>query len=177
MIEGANHNETNVAVAIIDEPTFVGKSRVLLSYLQHRLSRLDTHFPDSLPSPLPKIRLTFLQGFDTLERLFSARYYSSEADMSSSIRHFLSPSGDDSAIVCAHRKSIVSEGRERTMAAAREFILSGHLTFISIGEEEQTYSSSEVRATRSQGDERWKKQVTDKIKEYIIKHSLYLNST
>lgn len=134
----------NVAVAIIDEPTFVGKSKILRAFLQQRLatilSSLD-HQDESVASPQPQ--LTFLLGFDTLERLFSPRYYvttpppksptysessstiaalnpyitpPSEVDtenesmrhMLASLRDFLSPSGDDSRVVCARRVSVPS---------------------------------------------------------------------
>ncbi|KAF4596224.1 hypothetical protein EYR38_007601 [Pleurotus pulmonarius] len=103
--------ESNVAVAIIDEPTFVGKSTKLLTFLRNRLARMSDGVGSSETCE-PK--LTFLLGFDTLERLLSPRYYAA-ADgpagsdpteiMMGSLRRFLSPAplGDDSAIVCARR--------------------------------------------------------------------------
>ncbi|KAI0733606.1 Nucleotidylyl transferase [Fomitopsis betulina] len=109
----------NVAVAIIDEPTFVGKSTVLLSYLRHRLSAHPASL--SAPAPLhlppssnpqtsvahadsdtsitqdapwtptvPRPQLTFLVGTDTLERLFAPRYYASPDAMRDALHRFLS---------------------------------------------------------------------------------------
>ncbi|KAF7424102.1 hypothetical protein PC9H_009405 [Pleurotus ostreatus] len=103
--------ESNVAVAIIDEPTFVGKSTKLLTFLRNRLAGMSERAGSSA---MYEPKLTFLLGFDTLERLLSPRYYAA-ADapagsdsmeiMMVSLRRFLSPAplGDDSAIVCARR--------------------------------------------------------------------------
>ncbi|PAV16196.1 Nucleotidylyl transferase [Pyrrhoderma noxium] len=91
----------NVAVGIIDEPTFVKKSSTLRSALQNQLSSLLTSTPNrgsdsdnSNPMPYsepqsfnpakiglgiginhPEIQLHFLMGTDTLERLLAPRYY------------------------------------------------------------------------------------------------------
>ncbi|KAF5342604.1 hypothetical protein D9611_001407 [Ephemerocybe angulata] len=114
----ASHHGHNVAIAIIDEPTFVGKSRVLQEYLRVRLASLS-------PTPSPAdsdsevqghpTQLSFIVGLDTLERLFSPRYYApapgedesvtAEQNMISALSRMLSPypSGDDSLIVCARR--------------------------------------------------------------------------
>ncbi|KAF9493168.1 hypothetical protein BDN71DRAFT_1450722 [Pleurotus eryngii] len=103
--------ESNVAVAIIDEPTFVGKSTKLLTFLRNRLAGMSERAGSSA---MYEPKLNFLLGFDTLERLLSPRYYAA-ADapagsdsmqiMMASLRRFLSPAplGDDSAIVCARR--------------------------------------------------------------------------
>jgi len=125
--------EANVAVAIIDEPTFVGKSRILLAFLQRRLTSLTLSPtappPHESPHPMPvekstssqdsiqpQPQLTFLLGFDTLERLLSPRYYTfSSSDpttqMLSSLRKFFShsPEGDDSRVVCARRGASPSD--------------------------------------------------------------------
>ena len=79
-------DNSNIAIAIIDEPTFIGKSTALLTFLRNRLARS----PEPVPKPNPK--LTFLVGLDTLERLFSPRYYPSEESMIRSLRHFFDQS-------------------------------------------------------------------------------------
>ncbi|KAF5337921.1 hypothetical protein D9758_013117 [Tetrapyrgos nigripes] len=98
-----------VAVAIIDEPTFVGKSRMLQTFLRERIERLSSEAPSkSRPHPC---QLTFLLGYDTLERFFAPRYYTKDpsspaavAQMHNSLRGFFSPrEGDGSRIVCARR--------------------------------------------------------------------------
>jgi nicotinamide-nucleotide adenylyltransferase len=74
---------TNVAIAITNEPTFVRKSEALLAFLKQK-------FTSSPIRPFPTIELTFLVGSDTLERLFSPRYYLSETNMRASLQKFLS---------------------------------------------------------------------------------------
>ncbi|ETW83294.1 hypothetical protein HETIRDRAFT_409165, partial [Heterobasidion irregulare TC 32-1] len=66
--------DNNTAVAIIDEPTFVGKSTALIAFLRSHLLQLSLSPPASVVS---SIELSFVQGFDTLERLLSPRYYDS----------------------------------------------------------------------------------------------------
>ena len=140
----------NVAVAIIDEPTFVGKSTALLSYLRHRLSAhpasLSAPAPPHLPassgsemsaaraapnasvmredaSKPPRPQLTFLVGTDTLERLFAPRYYASPEAMRAALRRFLSahPDGDDARVVCA-RRTLSSSGDHEHEAKLRAAI-------------------------------------------------------
>lgn len=179
----------NVAIAIIDEPTFVGKSTLLLRFLQARLSTVVgfSNPPNDISdgrdasymSPLPK--LTFLLGFDTLVRLFFPKYYPSEQVMVQMLQTFLSPDQEDCRIVCAHRRSTSTdktfqEIQDRTFEVAHEFITSSRITFIDIGFEEQTYSSSEVRAKVALGDGTWRRMVTDAIANYIIKQGIYSDS-
>ncbi len=95
----------NAAIAIIDEPTFVGKSRVLRQALVRILA--------GTPAPAPvvaiaDIELTFLIGHDTLARLVSPRYYPSETAMLASLRTFMSADaagGDRSRVVSAQRSA------------------------------------------------------------------------
>ncbi|KAJ3905228.1 Nucleotidylyl transferase [Lentinula edodes] len=107
-LRDANDHESNnnVAVAIIDEPTFVGKSKLLRTLLKERLRAM---------SLMSEVELTFILGIDTLERLFDTKYYeSSEEKMFKALRGFFAPpspgsstindeSGDGSRIVCARR--------------------------------------------------------------------------
>lgn len=189
----------NVAVAIIDEPTFVGKSSKLLSFLRERLantfsslssspssSRLPIFTQSDLGTTLiPKPQLTFLQGFDTLERLFSPRYYSSEDEMLRSLRNFFSVDGDDSRVVCARRASgsrrdsdeaMQQEMREqRAMEAAKEFMSSERVMLIDIGDDVRTISSTEVRDKISKGDEEWRRLVPQSIAKFITEEHLYNN--
>ncbi|PPQ94470.1 hypothetical protein CVT25_001103 [Psilocybe cyanescens] len=170
----ASLESANVAIAIIDEPTFVGKSEALLAFLQSRFA--------SLPPPTPTaegIELTFLVGHDTLERLFSPRYYPSEEAMMHSLRKFLSPApeGDSSRIVSARREIASQSGEDNTMSLAKEFMDSGKIATIDLGDEISKYSSTTVR--RSLGslgwgqDSLWRKLVTGDVAEYIIGQHLY----
>ena len=175
----------NVAVGIIDEPTFVGKSNALLCFLQTRLATVveSSHSANSISDkrdasyPLPSPKFTFLLGFDTLVRLFSPEYYPSEEVMVQMLRSFLSPD-QDCHIVCAYRRS-ASAGKtfqDRALKVAHEFITNDRIAFVDIGTEEQTYSSSEVRAKLSAGDVKWKRLVTDAIANYIIERGIYSGS-
>ncbi|KIK99955.1 hypothetical protein PAXRUDRAFT_822131 [Paxillus rubicundulus Ve08.2h10] len=177
----------NVAIAIIDEPTFVGKSATLLRFLRTRLaSPMNSSSLSSATGrqegafPLPYPELTFLLGYDTLGRLFSPKYYPSEEIMSQMLQAFLSPNEEGCRIVCAHRtipETSQKELRGKTLEVAQEFIASGRIILIDIGAREQTYSSSEVRAKVAAGDEAWKYLVTGVIANYIMGNALYAQPT
>ena len=166
----------NVAIAIIDKPTFVQKSSALLNFLQRRLT-----------TPLP-LELTFLVGLDTLERLFSPRYYTSESDMMASLRQFLSaaPEGDNSRIVCAKRVSSPAEAAQTSEdipSLAKEFRESDRIVIIDIGDIVNRYSSSAIRSSIGRfglgqtvdQDGGWKSMVTREIADYIVEQQLYVD--
>ncbi|KAI0635635.1 hypothetical protein C8Q77DRAFT_1216248 [Trametes polyzona] len=177
---------TNVAVAIIDEPTFVGKSSLLLTFLTtHLASLLPTPSPPSTaPSTAPPApKLTFLMGTDTVARLFAPRYYPSDAAMRAALTRFLSRDGDDAHVVCARRTSrgvprAEEERVEREMAEFARTIVphEARLAFVDIGEDVAAYSSSEVRELRAEGSGRWRDMVAPNIAEYIVAHDLYVTS-
>ncbi|KAJ6466595.1 hypothetical protein C8R47DRAFT_951775, partial [Mycena vitilis] len=100
--ESVERAETyQVAIGIIDEPTFVGKASKLLVFMEHRLSGLGV-------AP-PRPQLTFLLGMsDTLERVLAPRYYGSsptdpdaETKMYASLHRFFAP--EHPHRVCAAR--------------------------------------------------------------------------
>jgi nicotinamide-nucleotide adenylyltransferase len=104
----------NVAIAITDEPTFVGKSKVLQEYLKARLASLPPETTPQSPVGSRNTQLSFIVGLDTLERLFSPKYYppssgsqaTHEDTMIKMLSRMLSPpsqGGDDSLVVCARR--------------------------------------------------------------------------
>jgi len=173
------YETANVAIAIIDKPTFVGKSSALLDFLQRRLT-----------TPLP-LELTFLVGLDTLERLFSSRYYTSETDMMTSLRQFFSAAGDNSRIVCAKRVSSPIETAQSaenlddfaSLVLAKEFRESDRIVIIDIGNVVNSYSSSAVRSAIGRSgfgqnidqDGGWKSMVTREIADYIVEQRLYVD--
>ncbi|KAJ7170933.1 hypothetical protein C8R43DRAFT_981610 [Mycena crocata] len=167
---GVNSNQ--VAIAIIDEPTFVGKSSKLLAFLELRLSGLGF-------TP-PRPQLTFLLGFDTLERVFAPRYYGAsptdpdaEAHMFSSLHKFFSAEHDNARVVCARRVPASAE-EATTLALADRFLSKQRVVLTDIGETEQTYSSTAVRnAIGRRDDHSWKNMVSPGVKEYIVKERLY----
>ncbi|KAI0707164.1 hypothetical protein C8Q76DRAFT_748180 [Earliella scabrosa] len=174
----------NVAVAIIDEPTFVGKSAILLDFLRRRIAELDSPAPSlSLsPSPSPSPKLTFLMGTDTIVRLFASRYYADEQAMKAALHRFLSPTEDDSRVICARRvgysKGVTGAVEEQLEVEIpdilRDVVPADKIVFADIGEKERTYSSSEVRETIARHDSGWKTMVTEGITQYILNSNLYL---
>ena len=173
----------NVAIAITDESTFVGKSEVLLAFLRQKLLSLSASPKD--------IELTFLVGQDTLERLFSSRYYSSDAVMTKALHRFLSPApeGDNSRLVSATRAPGTSSNEHKsaiTSYLVHQYLSSGRLTIVDIGEEESTYSSSAVRnaialeeyAPRDpEARQTWRNLVTTEVADYIVQEKLFTNKS
>ncbi|KAI0368774.1 Nucleotidylyl transferase [Pilatotrama ljubarskyi] len=185
ILDEAAPHDSNVAVAIIDEPTFVGKSAILRDFLTRRISALLDPAKVTAASPSvvpPSPKLTFLMGTDTVVRLFAPRYYASEDAMMEALQHFMSSDGDDSRIICARRVSSgVPRAEEQRIEAdmaefARKIVPYQRLSFVDIGERECTYSSSEVRQLVASGDERWRSMVTPSISEYIVANTLYFAS-
>ncbi|KAG6334485.1 hypothetical protein ID866_4596 [Astraeus odoratus] len=176
-----SHISDTVAVAIIDEPTFVGKSAVLLSSLREKLASLHSlSANDSAAGAMvPPTKLTFLLGFDTLERIFSPRYYTSREDMMQRLRHFLSPEGQNCDVICARRErasvsvQASSAEAEGVLDISNEFIVSERIHLIDIGEVEQTFSSTLVRAAVAAGDDYWRQMVAQPVADYIIQNELY----
>jgi nicotinamide-nucleotide adenylyltransferase len=176
----------NVAIAIIGEPTFVGKAAVLRHFLRARVAGLyaldrSAITPASGEISLPGVRLVFLMGFDTLVRLLSPRYYASEIAMMDALRLFLSPEGDDCYVVCARRTpagvehTVQEELEAKTLSAAKEFVEKERIALIDIGADE--ISSSEVRTKVAAKDETWRGLVTASVADYITQNRLYASET
>ncbi|TBU62885.1 hypothetical protein BD310DRAFT_917338 [Dichomitus squalens] len=184
----AQTHDRNVAVAIIDEPTFVGKSAILLDFLRQRISDLQQQQPSGVvlsspPEEPPSPKLTFLMGTDTIVRFFAPRYYADEHAMTVALRRFLSPDENDSRIICARR---VSKGlstaeevevESQLPAFVSEILPTNRISFVDIGEQERTYSSSEVREMLASHQETWNSMVPRSIAEYIVEHNLYSPSS
>ncbi|KAF9560501.1 hypothetical protein CPC08DRAFT_473627 [Agrocybe pediades] len=169
----------NVAIAIIDEPTFVGKSEAFRAFLKHRFSQPQFTQQDIA---IDSVELSFLVGLDTLERLFSPRYYPSETDMMSKLYKFLSPSpeGDNARIVSARRtmtQSDIVQPKDNSLERAKPFMEAGRIAVIDIGRDISTYSSTTVRRSLNSvglsGDSVWRKLVTKSVADYILENELY----
>jgi len=164
--------EHQVAIGIIDEPTFVGKASKLLAFMDQRLSGLGF-------AP-PRPQLTFLQGLDTLERLLAPRYYGAsptdpdaESKMFAALHKFFAPEYDNARVVCARRASS-SSTESATLKLAERFLSEQRIVLIDIGEAEQTYSSTAVRSALGRRDDQsWKALVSPGVREYITKEMLY----
>lgn len=203
-------NAANVAVAIIDEPTFINKSSVLRSFLLDHLFNLEKYkagtdgtIARSIDSQ--RIQLTFLMGFDTLERFLAPRYYvsskttansseDSEADMLAVLDKFFAaaPAGDNSQIVCAHR-SLSSTLQTETTSKAE--MTAGEVTASTIEKTlalAQTFllngsltfirlSESDASLSSSKVRARvakgldWKQMVAHHVENFIEEQSLYIS--
>jgi len=165
--EDLDHGSWNVAVAVCQEPTFVGKSIALKAFLQRRLV--------DLGSRSKTVDLTFLLGYDTLERLFEPRYYGSEESMKKALQGLLTASGDDSRVLCARRSAGMSYSQTESdiMEKAKEYIESGAVTLADIGEVERVLSSSEIREDIRTGSSNWESKVPATIAAYIKEEHLY----
>ncbi|KAJ7018807.1 hypothetical protein C8F04DRAFT_1149988 [Mycena alexandri] len=167
----ADAGEHQVAIGIIDEPTFVGKASKLLAFLEQRLG--------VAPVPL-RPQLTFLLGLDTLERVLAPRYYGSspidpeaETKMFASLHKFFSAEHDNARVVCA-RRAATSSTEAQTLKLAERFLADQRIVLIDIGEAEQTYSSTAARdAIGRRDDDAWKNLVSPRVREYIVQERLF----
>lgn len=139
-----------VAVAAIDEPTFVGKSTKVLKYLAQDPSRA----PDSA-SPT----LTFILGYDTIIRFFNPKYYGTQENMRSTLSTFFE--AEHSSIACARRNSSASttssssksekspqSDEEADFLASDDvhpYVKTERIRMVDIGAEEAAMSSTLVR--------------------------------
>ncbi|GAA6012613.1 hypothetical protein JCM10207_009057 [Rhodosporidiobolus poonsookiae] len=99
--DGALELGANVAVALLDAPTFVQKSRVLKRELTE-LVREQTGGEEV------EVKLDFLVGWDTLIRIFAPRYYQPpNPDLTTSMNAFLRDDG--SSVSCARRGDVSPE--------------------------------------------------------------------
>lgn len=165
----------NVAVAVIDEPSFVGKS-----------TKLHTFLRPCLPEDV-QINLAFVLGTDTITRFFAPRFYPSRESMLQSIQHFfLRPSqgGEGSEIVCARRASTLSPQEEQEFLETEEvkqWVDIGAVKMIDIGKEEAGMSSTrvreEVRNSLEYGDSdelsSWESMCCSGVAKYIKDQHLY----
>jgi nicotinamide-nucleotide adenylyltransferase len=176
----ADHSAGNVAVAAIDEPTFVGKARQLREFLLAKIintikrSTVDGERGDSA-TPVPSLQLHFILGFDTAIRMFSTRFYTSKDVMLSSLKTFFDPMGDNCVIVCARRSLKDGASKEDRDTEEREFLEStevrgyieiGRVVLVDIPEDLQAISSTKVR--KGEWD-----LVPPSIRDYIEKEKLY----
>lgn len=176
-----------VAVAAIDEPTFVGKSIKILKCLAQDPSRR----ADSAPPTL-----TFILGYDTITRFFDPKYYGTQKNMRSTLRTFFED--EHSSIVCARRNSSPSttasssspgespqSDEEAALLASDDvhpYVESERVRMVDIGADEAAMSSTLVReAAAAEGNagaaspsgKSLDAMVIPAIAQYIREQSLY----
>ncbi|KAI5884887.1 Nucleotidylyl transferase [Schizophyllum commune H4-8] len=156
------------AVAVTMEPTFVGKARALRRWLGAQ----------DMGTEAPK--LSFLVGYDTLQRILAPKYYGSPDAMRAALHSFFEEDG--ARLVVARRDAAAYpafDGGEDMPALLEEFregieerdfeeeeggVSAERLTMI---------SSSAVRKAVSREDPSWPELVPRSIAEYIRENGLY----
>ncbi len=175
-----DHSARNIAVAAIDEPTFVGKARKLREFLLAKIrniTKLSTEDEERGDStiPVPSLQLHFIVGFDTAVRMFSTRFYTSQVAMSSSLKTFFDPMGDNCVVVCARRSLKDGASQEDRDTEEREFeentevmgyIEIGRVVLVDMPGDLQAISSTKVRKGG------WD-LVPPSIRDYIEREKLY----
>ncbi|BGP22249.1 hypothetical protein JCM10295v2_001128 [Rhodotorula toruloides] len=156
---GGEGGLSNVAVVLLQAPTFVRKAEILREELD-RLARAQAEMAEA------SVRLTFLVGWDTLNRVFAPRYYPPPGpDLRTSMSMF---NHDDSSLACA-RRGDVSRDEEGAFLASdevREWVERGMVQIFDVEERLRTISSTEVR--RAVREERWEDVRRDVPVEGII---------
>lgn len=150
----------NCGVGLLDAPMWVDKAVTVRK---------------GLPLDAPTFTLTWLLGLDSLERLFAPRYYASEAAMLASIERFLDPASGENEVVCAWRGFVNGEERQKQIPElAQPFVEQGQIRMIELEGEMGEVSSTELRARRARGDERWRELVPTEITGYVAEKGLYI---
>lgn len=156
-------HEVNAAVGLLDAPAFVHKAELLHA---------------ALPTGA---QLTFIQGFDTLERFLTPRYYGDGSPMAmhAALQRFFSPDGNDSRVICARRVVGPVNPNEGSAIfdAAREWVQADRINLVNIDDEFQTISSSRIREKIRARDCSWRQMIPNCIAEYIEEQCLYLERT
>jgi len=158
----------NVAVGLVNEPTFVSKSSALRRFLDDHLAKLT-----SGPLRAISVQLTFLMGSDTLERVLAPRYYPSEDEMHRLLGIFLSQEGDNAQIVCSRRADDGKDRKTESLPTTNFYLETGRVAFIDIGEREMTLSSSALRTQCRDGVQSWSTATTAEVCKYIVDNRLY----
>ncbi|GAA6035030.1 hypothetical protein JCM8097_002151 [Rhodosporidiobolus ruineniae] len=98
--KAAEEGLRNVAVAVLNAPTFTQKSRILRS-------ELDALVREQSGEEKAEVRCSFAVGWDTLIRIFAPRYYQTGPGLPTSMNAFLIEDG--SSVSCARRGDIPAD--------------------------------------------------------------------
>lgn len=156
-----------IAVGLINEPTFVRKSRIIHNYFSSTTSSHSTHSQNP--------RLSFVIGTDTLARFFIPKHYPQGMDSAMS-QYFKE---DESILICT-RRGTGQENRQvedRILAeeAVQPWLGMGGVRMLGSGQEGwEEVSSTKIREKVKEGD--WEGLgglVPGQIGEYIKGEGLY----
>lgn len=142
----------NVSIASLCEPTFVGKSSIILSNLQKGST------------------LSFILGQDTVTRFFVPRFYP-EGTMSEKLNYFFRSEG--SSLLWARRPGTTSQEEEDAFFEQQQ--VSQYSDMIHrIDKELQDISSTQIRkACQSNDEETLDRLLCPQVKDYVRKEALY----
>ncbi|KAJ7285268.1 hypothetical protein C8J57DRAFT_1671770 [Mycena rebaudengoi] len=160
--DGTSNSDREVAIAIIDEPTFVGKSSKLLGFLERRLSELGAPAPATM-----RPHLTFIAGIRHAGASIVSALLRCIADRPRC--------GVKDVLLIAQVLFFgTRQLAHHTLSLASEFLSKQQIVLVDIGKDERTYSSTAVRDALSRGnDDGWKRLVPRGVEEYITKEKLY----
>ncbi|GAA5924759.1 nicotinamide-nucleotide adenylyltransferase [Sporobolomyces koalae] len=136
--QGVNNKPRNIAVAVMDAPTFVQKSQVL----RDEVTKMVREMGDDKAEP----EFVFPVGWDTVVRIFAPRYYPPPGpDLSASMETFLET--NRSSLVCARRGNIPSSTEQEflTRPEVDKYVKLGKLVMCDLDRAVQAISSTEIR--------------------------------
>lgn len=158
----------HTAVAVTSEPTFVGKARVLRRWLNAQKA-----------GPPADASLSFLVGYDTLQRILAPKYYGNTEAMRAALGTFF---GEHGARLLVARRDAAAypafDGAPDLEAHLAEF----HAAIETVDMQDEDgvavddlmkISSSAVRKAVSRDDTGWKDIASPCIVDYIRQQHLY----
>ena len=157
-------SDPDVAVGVINEATFVGKSRILHSHFTSQLGW------DEKP------RLVFAVGTDTLVRFFDPRYYGAEPQgITGALSSFFDE--EQSTLLCVRRAGEQEiENALKAREEVKRYLEKKQVSFWGSGTEDWAgISSTQVRRAVKGGD--WdvvRRMVIPSIADFIQHEELYL---
>ncbi|WVO13721.1 hypothetical protein L204_101343 [Cryptococcus depauperatus] len=169
-LRSSNSGCEPVAIGLVHAPNFVNKAQILREYLIDTLGKQKGE----------EVRMSFLVGMDTLERIFDEKYYPS-GEMNNQLNNLFEtpPTGAGARLVSARRGSMEESRRLENDLMARpsiaKWVEKGNVSILGNGGEGwEDISSTLVRQAVRQED--WKmveELVSEEIGEYIRRERLY----
>ncbi|WWC73493.1 uncharacterized protein I206_107463 [Kwoniella pini CBS 10737] len=160
-----NNNNDNIAIGLINEPTFVGKSSIIRNYLKNSLKEISNL----------NLNLSFLVGTDTLIRFFDPKFYPKNQMEIKLNEYFESGSYLISAKRGSDETNRAIEEEVLNRDGIKQWVNKGNLRLLGTGNEGwEEISSTKVReAVLKQNWDEVDKLVGKEMRDYIRKEGLY----
>lgn len=161
----------NTAIGLINEPTFVGKSQTIYTYLSSHSSQSSQSTEEVRPE------LSFVIGTDTLTRFFDPRFYTATpGGMDEALGRFFEEEG--SRVISARRGGVHERKIEDAVVGRDEvkrWVDKGKLALAGTGDEEWVgMSSTKIRhAVQEEDWEAVRRLTVPEIADYIKDQGLY----